>query len=55
MIKPLIHDSIFLAGKAEIVTKENLQVAKDLLDTMIAYKDGCVGIVAILSACVSGL
>lgn len=46
MIKELMHDPIFLAGKSEIVTKEDLQVARDLLDTLIAHKDGCVGMAA---------
>ena len=46
MIKELIHDSIFLAGKSEIATKEDLQVAQDLLETLIAHKDSCVGMAA---------
>ena len=46
MIKELMHDPIFLAGKSEIATKEDLQVAQDLLDTLIAYKDSCVGMEA---------
>jgi len=46
MIKELIHDPIFLAGKSEIATKEDLQVAQDLLDTLIAHKDSCVGMAA---------
>ena len=46
MIKELIHDSIFLAGKSEAATKEDLQVAQDLLDTLIAHRDGCVGMAA---------
>ena len=37
MIKELMHDPIFLAGKSEIATKEDLQVAQDLLDTLIAH------------------
>lgn len=41
-----MHDPIFLAGRSEIATKEDLQVAKDLLDTLIAHKDGCVGMAA---------
>jgi peptide deformylase len=36
MIKELMHDPIFLAGKSEIATKEDLQVAQDLLDTLTA-------------------
>ena len=46
MIKEVIHDPIFLAGKSESATKEDLQVAQDLLDTLIANKDGCVGMAA---------
>ena len=46
MIKELMHDPIFLAGKSEIATKEDLQVAQDLLDTLISHKDGCVGMAA---------
>ena len=46
MIKELIHDPIFLAGKSEAATKEDLQVAQDLLDTLIAYKESCVGMAA---------
>ena len=32
MIKELMHDPIFLAGKSEVATKEDLQIAQDLLD-----------------------
>ena len=46
MIKELIHDPILLARKSEVATKEDLQVAQDLLDTLIANKDGCVGMAA---------
>ena len=46
MIKQVIHDPIFLAGKSELATKEDLQVAKDLLDTLIANREGCVGMAA---------
>ena len=46
MIKEIVHDPIFLAGKSEIATKEDLQVAQDLLDTLMAHKDGCVGMAA---------
>ena len=46
MIKELIHDPIFLAMKSEMATKEDLQVAQDLLDTFVAHKDGCVGMAA---------
>ena len=46
MIKEVMHDPIFLARKSEMATKEDLQVAQDLLDTLIANKDGCVGMAA---------
>ena len=46
MIKELMHDPIFLSLKSEVATKEDLQVAEDLLDTLIAHKDGCVGMAA---------
>ena len=46
MIKEVIHDPIFLGVKSEVATKEDLQVAQDLLDTLIANKDGCVGMAA---------
>ena len=46
MIRQLVHDPIFLVGKSEIATKEDLQVAEDLLDTLMAHKDSCVGMAA---------
>ena len=46
MIKEIIHDPIFLSLKSEVATKEDLQVSDDLLDTLIAHKDGCVGMAA---------
>ena len=46
MVKELIHDPIFLAGKSEVATKEDLMVAQDLLDTLMAHKDSCVGMAA---------
>ena len=46
MIKELTHDPIFLAGKSDIATKNDLQVAQDLLDTLISHRDGCVGMAA---------
>ena len=46
MIKEVIHDPMLLAGKSIPATKKDLQVAADLLDTLIANKDGCVGMAA---------
>lgn len=46
MIIELMHDPIFLAGKSERATKEDLPLAKDLLDTLLAHREGCVGMAA---------
>lgn len=46
MVKELMHDPIFLSLKSEVATKKDLQVAEDLLDTLTAHKDTCVGMAA---------
>ena len=46
MVKELMHDPIFLARKSEPATKEDLPTAQDLLDTLTAHKEGCVGMAA---------
>ena len=46
MIKELMHDPIFLAQRSAPATKEDLQTARDLLDTLTAHKDSCVGMAA---------
>ena len=46
MIQPIMKDPIFLAQKSAPATKEDLQVSQDLLDTLTAHKDGCVGMAA---------
>lgn len=46
MIRELMHDPIFLAGKSEVATKDDLPVAQDLLDTLMAHRESCVGMAA---------
>lgn len=46
MIKDLMHDPIFLARKSQPATKADLQTAQDLLDTLAAHKETCVGMAA---------
>ena len=46
MVQEVMHDPIFLSGKSEIATPEDLQIAQDLLDTLAANKDACVGMAA---------
>lgn len=46
MIREICKDETFLAQKAEPALPEDLPVAQDLLDTLAAHKDGCVGMAA---------
>ena len=46
MIRELIHDPVFLAQKSAPAAKEDLQTARDLLDTLAAHRDTCVGMAA---------
>ena len=46
MIQEVMHDPIFLAQKSQPATRDDLQVAQDLLDTLTANKDACVGMAA---------
>lgn len=46
MVKELVHDPFFLGMKSDIATIEDLNIATDLKDTLIAHKEGCVGMAA---------
>ena len=46
MIQEICKDERFLAQKAEPATPADLPIAKDLIDTLTAHKDGCVGMAA---------
>ena len=46
MVKELVHDTIFLAGKSEAATKDDKNIADDLLDTLKAHRESCVGMAA---------
>ena len=46
MIREICRDEAFLAQKAELAGAEDLGTACDLLDTLVAHKDGCVGMAA---------
>ena len=46
MVKEVIHDPILLGIPSTPAGKEDVQVAKDLLDTLAFHKDGCVGMAA---------
>ena len=46
MVRPIMKDPVFLARKAEPATAADAAVARDLLDTLRAHLDGCVGMAA---------
>lgn len=46
MVRPIMKDPMFLAAKSETATKEDIPVALDLLDTLRAHLEGCVGMAA---------
>ncbi len=46
MIQELIHDPIFLGRRSEPATAADLGVAQDLLDTLRAHRETCVGMAA---------
>ena len=49
MVREICKYEAFLAQKAEPATADDLGVAQDLLETLIAHKDGCVGMAANMS------
>ena len=46
MVKPIMKDPIFLSQKSTADTLLDVPVATDLLDTLKAHADGCVGMAA---------
>ena len=46
MIQPIMKDPIFLSQKSVPATLDDLQIAQDLLETLEAHKEGCVGMAA---------
>ena len=46
MIQPIMKDPLFLAVPSERATAADKQIAMDLLDTLRANLDGCVGMAA---------
>lgn len=46
MVRELMHDPLFLARPSDPAGAEDVPVARDLLDTLLAHKDSCVGMAA---------
>ncbi len=46
MIREIVKDTFFLSQKSELATRQDLPVVQDLLDTICANADRCVGMAA---------
>ena len=46
MVREIMRDEAFLSQRAELASPEDLEVARDLLDTLAAHREGCVGMAA---------
>ena len=46
MVRELVHDPFLLARKSTPATAEDLDTARDLMDTLLAHREGCVGMAA---------
>ena len=46
MVRELVHDPFLLARKSAPATKDDLEIAQDLLDTLLAHRETCVGMAA---------
>ena len=46
MIRPINHDPLFLAQRSAPAAPEDADIARDLLETLTAHADGCVGMAA---------
>ena len=51
MIKPIIHDTLFLSRKSDPASVEDTAVIRDLRDTLAAHHDECVGMSANMIGC----
>ena len=43
MVRELMHDPLFLGRKSRAATKEDLSIGQDLMETLVAHKETCVG------------
>ena len=43
MVRELMHDPLFLGRKSRTATKEDLPIGQDLLETLLAHRESCVG------------
>ena len=46
MVRELVHDPLFLGRKSAPAGREDLEIAEDLRDTLLAHRETCVGMAA---------
>ena len=46
MVRPIMKDQLFLSMKSSPADEQDLEIARDLLDTLSANAEGCVGMAA---------
>ena len=46
MVREIMKDQFFLSMKSAPATMDDLEIARDLLETLEAHKEGCVGMAA---------
>ncbi|MCH5297718.1 MAG: peptide deformylase [Ruminococcus sp.] len=46
MVKTIVKDVLFLGQKSEPATKDDINIIKDLQDTLAAHRNECVGMAA---------
>ncbi|MDO4383823.1 MAG: peptide deformylase [Eubacteriales bacterium] len=46
MVKEIMKDPLFLTQKSEPATQADISVGRDLMDTLAAHREGCVGMAA---------
>ncbi|MCI8650899.1 MAG: peptide deformylase [Oscillospiraceae bacterium] len=46
MVRKIVRDAFLLSQKAAPATEKDLPIAQDLLDTLVAHREGCVGMAA---------
>ena len=46
MVRDIMRDPLFLARKSVPATKDDISIGRDLMDTLKAHREGCVGMAA---------
>lgn len=55
MIREIVKDQFFLQILAQAATREDGPIGQDLLDTLMAHRDHCVGLAGLAKAMSHGL